>query len=142
MIDRNLNLFSIGFLGVALTVFVFMFAGIPMSCEMGYARLDVPWASSATVLTESTRDLEIRLTADHRILIGPNIVPGRILREQLAGIAARGVDRQVHIHADRKVPFSWVQEILVASRDAGFTEVSLVTFRGTRIDALQKGGAV
>ena len=143
MIERNLNLFSIAFLGVVLTVFVITFAGTPIVCTLGSGvQPDVPWASSATVLTESLHDLEIRVTADHRILVGPNFVPEGKLRQQLAAIASRGVDRQVLIHADRHVPFSRVQDVLAASRDAGFREVSLVTFRGPRIDALQKGGAV
>lgn len=103
---------------------------------------DVPWAKSAALLTGSERDLEIRLTRDRRILVGSMIVPERTLRHELARIAAGGVDRHVLIHADGTLPFSLVQTVLAASRDAGFTELSLVTFRGTLFEAWQKGGAV
>jgi hypothetical protein len=141
-LDRYLNLFSISFLGVVLAVFVTTWAGIPMGCEFGGMRPAVPWAGSAALLIDSGFDLEIRLTKDGRIVVGPMIVPERVLRQQLAEIAARGVDRQVLIHADGSVPFSLVQTVLAASRDAGFTELSLVTFRGTRFEAWQRGGDV
>ena len=143
MIDRNLNLFSVAFLGVVLTVFVLTFAGTPMGCGLGWGmQPEVPWAGSATLLTDSGRDLEIRLTRNGQILVGPNIVPERVLRDRLAEIAARGVDRHVLIHADGSVPFSSVQTVLAASRDAGFRELSLVTFRGTLLEAWQRGGDV
>jgi biopolymer transport protein ExbD len=51
-------------------------------------------------------------------------------------------DRHVLVRADGSVPFALVQDLLTASRDAGYTEVSLVTFRGTRLEAWEKGGAV
>ena len=143
MIDRYLNLFSMSFLGVVLAVLVISVAGTPMGCDLGWGvRPEVPWAGSAALLTGSGRDLEIRLTKDGWILVGPMIVPERALRHQLAEIAARGVDRHVLIHADGSVPFSSVQTVLAASRDAGFTELSLVTFRGTRFEAWQRGGDV
>jgi len=69
-------------------------------------------------------------------------VPERLLHRHLAEIADCRGDRRVLIHADGTVPFSLVQEILAASRDAGFAELSLVTFRGTRFEAWKKGGAV
>jgi biopolymer transport protein ExbD len=143
MIDRYLNLFSMSFLGVVLAVFVITLAGTPMGCELGWRmRPEVPWAGSAALLVDSGRDLEIRLTKDGQILVGPMIVPERVLRQQLAEIAKRGVDRDVLIHADGSVPFSLVQTVLAASRDAGFKEVSLVTFRGTLFEAWRKGGDV
>lgn len=135
MIDRNLNLFSIAFLGIVLTLLLVTIAGTPMGRETGRVRPDVPWTRSPTVLAESSHDIEIRLTADHRILVGPNIVPEGNLRQQLAAIAARGLDRQVLIHADRSLPFSRVQEVLAASRDAGFAEVSLVAKRRCALGA-------
>ena len=143
MIDRYLNLFSMAFLVVALTLLTIICAAIPMGCDLGWGmRPAVPWAGSAALLTDSGRDLEIRLTKDRRILVGPMIVPERALRQQLAEITAGSVDRHVLIHADGSVPFSLVQTVLAASRDAGFVEVSLITFRGTRFEAWQKGGDV
>lgn len=142
MIDRYLNLFSLAFLGVVLVVFAFMFAGTPLVCGLGPSA-DLPWATSATLLIESEGDLQIHVTRDRFIYVGSMLVPPRILRRELAGIAARtGVDRHVLIRADGSVPFSVVQGVLAASRDAGFRELSLVTFRGTRIEAWQRGGTV
>jgi biopolymer transport protein ExbD len=141
MIERYLNLFSVAFLAVVLVVFVVLFAGTPL-CSLGTVHANVPWAGSATLLAGSERDLDIHVTRDRQFVIGHMFVPQRDLRRQLAAIAHRTGDRHVLVHADGSVPFALVQDVLAASRDAGYTEVSLVTFRGTRIDAWEKGGAV
>ena len=141
MIDRNLNLFSLAFLAVVLALFVIMFAGIPI-CTYGMPHANVPWAGSATVLAESERDLDIYVTRDRRVVIGVMFVAQRDLGRELAVLAARGGDRHVLVHADGSVPFALVEDVLAASRDAGYAEVSLVTFKGTRMEAWDKGGAV
>jgi biopolymer transport protein ExbD len=143
MIDRYLNLFSVAFLGVVLSVFVMMFAGTPMVCGLGGPPAGLPWARSVTVLADSDHDLYIDVTKEQRILVGRNAVPRRVLRHELVRLAAlTSTNRHVLVRADGSVPFGLVQDVLTASRDAGYTEVSLVTFRGTRMEAWEKGGAV
>jgi biopolymer transport protein TolR len=143
MIDRSLNLFSVAFLGVVLSVFVVMFAGTPMVCGLGEPYAELPWARSATVLADSDHDLYIHVTKEQRIFVGRNAVPRRDLRHELVRVAAcTSTDRHVLVRADGSLPFALVQDVLTASRDAGYTEVSLVTFRGTRLEAWEKGGAV
>ena len=142
MIDRYLNLFSLGFLGVLLSLFLVLFMATPMVCGLGPAA-DVPWAASATVLVETERDLVIHVKKDGQVFVGSRWVPQSLLRRELGELATQtGTDRHVLVRADGAVPFAIVQDILAASRAAGYTEFSLVTFRGTRLEAWQKGGAV
>lgn len=142
MVERYLNLFSVGFLVVVLAVFALLYSGAPIVCGLGGVHANVPWAGSATLLAGSERDLDIYLTRDRQVVVGRMFVPQRDLRRQLAAIADRTGSRPVLVHADGSVPFALVQDVLAASRDAGYTEVSLVTFRGMRIEAWEKGGAV
>jgi len=135
MIERYLNLYSLALLGVVLTLFVCLFASTPIVCGLG-PNVRLPWAANASELAGSEDDLQIFVKKDRAIFIGPIAVPAKQLGSELAYIVSKtGTQRNVVISADSSVPFSLVQNVLAASRDAGFNQLSLVTFRGPRIEA-------
>lgn len=133
MIERNLNVFSMALLVAMLVVLLCVSMGMPMGC--GRIPVSRPFAAEAVVLRGSERDLEITIKADQSVYLGMNAVRVRDLRPALAERA----DRPLFISADRRVPFGLVQDVLGATRDAGITDVSLVTFEGMAIDAYQRG---
>jgi biopolymer transport protein TolR len=141
VIERYLNSFSLAFFGVVVTVFVLVFAGTPIVCGLR-PTVRLPWAHGAVVLSESETDLAVYLKQDKTVFVGPVAVPLRDLSHELRRINLRHMKRHLLLSADGRVPFGSVQEILRAVRDAGCTKVTLVTFRGTRLEAWQHSGAV
>ena len=140
--ERYLNLFSLAFLGVVFTLFLTVFSVTPIVCGLG-PNVDVPWASSSTHLPEAETDLIISVRADGHVFVGPNLVPPRLLPAELASIAERfGTDRHILVHADGALKFGVVKDVLAASSRAGFRRMSLVTFRGTALEAFERGGGV
>jgi biopolymer transport protein ExbD len=141
MIERNLGVFSLAMLGVVLTVFVFAFAGTPIVC--GFApNARVPWAKTASVVREAQSDLHIYVMKDQRIYVGPTLVPKADLQDELRRLASCCGGRTVFLHADAALAYGNIKDVLHASRDAGFSRISLVTFRGTLLEAWHRGGAV
>jgi len=140
--ERYLNLFSLALLGVVFTMFLAVFPPAPIVCDFG-PRPNIPWSPASVVLSPAETDLEISVTSDRRIFIGPNIVPPHALRSELMTLARRtSTDRNVLVSADRSVPYSVVQDVLAAANASGFQRLALVTFRGSRLEALQKGGVI
>ncbi len=140
--ERYLNLFSLAFLGVLFTLFLTVFSVTPIICGLG-PNVDLPWARTSVHLAEAETDLTISVRADGHVFVGPNFVPLPLLDAELASIADRsGTDRHVLVRADGALKFGVVKDILAASSRAGFRRMSLVTFRGTALEAFQRGGVV
>jgi biopolymer transport protein ExbD len=140
--ERCLNIFTLALLGVVFTLFLAVFPPTGIVCEFG-PRPNVPWSSASVELSSTETDLEIRVTSDRRIFVGPNIVPAKALQSELATLGRRtSTNRNVLISADRTVPYSAVQDVLAAAHGSGFENLALVTFRGTRLDVMQKGGGI
>lgn len=141
MVERNLNVFSVALLGVVFTLFLTIFAATPIVCGLG-PDVHLPWATTGTVVAGSESDLDIHVKRDRQIYVGNAPVPQGRLRAELEKISAYSSERHVLISADGAVPYATVEAVLVATRDAGFHRTSLVTFRGTRLEAWHRGGAV
>jgi biopolymer transport protein ExbD len=140
--ERHLNLFSLALLGVVFTLFLAVFPPTGIVCDF-VPRPKIPWSSASVVLPSTETDLEIRITSDKRIFLGPNIVRANEVRSELIALAQRtSPSRNVIISADGSVPYSLVQDVLAGANAAGFQRLALVTFRGTQLDALQKSGVI
>lgn len=140
--ERYLSVFSLAFLGVVLALFLTVFAVAPIVCGLG-PNVDVPSSQRSELLPEAETDLTITARADGHVYVGAVLVPHHFLAAELASIADRtGMDRHVLVRADGKLKFGVVKDILAASSRAGFSRMSLVTFRGTALEAFERGGAV
>jgi len=136
LIERQLGIFSIAFAGVAIILFLFIFAVTPTICDLGpMSFIRMPFAQSASVIHESETDLTIYIRPDQSLFVGKLKVPFSDLSAELARIARIYPDRHVLIAADGSVPFAAVQQVLRASRDSGFTRITFVTFRGNQLQA-------
>lgn len=111
-----------------------MFVATPIVCGAG-PYVDRPFARTAHRLAGSEADLDVSIKSDRSVYVGTNVVLLRDLRMTLADES----DRPLFLSADRTVPFALVQEVLRATRDAGFTKVALVTFEGTVLEAYNLG---
>jgi biopolymer transport protein TolR len=139
-IEQSLGVFSYAFFGVTMVLIIILTATTPMACGV-YVHL--PWASTAAIVDEDQRDLLIWIKRDRSVFVGMNYVaPDAIESTLLQSAQATGKDRHILIRADGAVPYSSVEQVLRATRTAGFNRVSLVTFRGTLFNAWQRGGAV
>lgn len=139
-IESHLGAFTMAFFGVAMTIFLAIVGPTPMCCSFD-GNLRRPWAATSTFIAGTEKDLEIRIRRDGDIFVGPNFVRRSQLRSALQEIAARNPQRSVQIHADGAVRYGAIEDVLVAARSAGFAELSLMTFRGTRFEAWQRHGA-
>jgi biopolymer transport protein ExbD len=135
--ERHLNLFSLAFLGVALGVFVLTFAGAPIVCGVS-PFVQLPWSSTAERLVSSDVELHVFVKKDRSVFVGRAILPIRSLRDELTTIHEQTGERIVVVEADASVPFGLIADVLRASRDAGFGNASLMTFRGNALEASQR----
>lgn len=141
MIERNLNAFGMAMLGVVMALTLAMFPPAPTACDYRPG-VRLPWATTATPVPGTETDLEIMVLADRRIYVGQNLVPAARLKSELGRLASYGPDRQVLVRADGAVSYAAVEDVLAAARDAGFERLSLLTFRGPRLEAWRRGGHV
>jgi biopolymer transport protein ExbD len=141
MIERNLNAFGMAMLGVVMALTLAMFPPAPIACDYR-PRVRLPWATTATPVAGTETDLEIVILTDRRIYVGQSLVPADQLKSELGRLASYGPDRQVMVRADGAVSYAAVEDVLAAARDAGFERLSLLTFRGPRVDAWRRRGDV
>jgi biopolymer transport protein ExbD len=138
MIEKQLNVFALAFIGVVFALFLTVFSTAATVCDFRL-RPHVPFVRTAVLLHGSERDLEITILRNREVFVGRMLVPTPQLQTQLVGILEQTGERSVVVSADGSVPFDVVRQVLQATRDAGFTEVSLVTFRGTILGAYERG---
>lgn len=139
IIERSLGAFSLAMFGVAVTLFLCMFAGMPAS--YGYRiSVQVPWSNTAKLLPSSEGDLEISIKRDASLYVGPNVVRHSMLSATLADLVASRGKRRVVVTADGSVRYGVVEDVMRASCTAGVGEVSLVTYFGIAGEAWAKGG--
>ena len=130
LLERQLNVFSIAATGVLLTLLVIFFVATPTQCRFGPA-VALPYVRSAVPLRGSERDLSVFITAAQQYFVGSGLIESDCLLPDLQSIAERTPDRPIFMHVDPSVPCASVSRLLCALRDAGFSEIHIVTFEGT-----------
>ncbi|HEY0156815.1 MAG TPA: biopolymer transporter ExbD [Thermoanaerobaculia bacterium] len=141
MIERSLQIYGIALFGVVLTLFMALIPPQPIACGF-VPRVSLPWATTATRVHGAETDLEITIRKTGEIFVGQNRVPAAQLAAELRTLADRGTDRQLLVSADGTVSYGDVEQVLAAARDAGFRRLALMTFRGTAVEAWERGGTV
>jgi biopolymer transport protein ExbD len=141
MIERSLNIYGVALFGVVVTLFLALFPPQPIICNFRPS-VHLPWATTATPIEGLDTDLEITVRSDRRIYVGVNLVPAAQLESELRRLASYGPGRQILVSADGDVSYAAVEHVLVAARAADFERLSLMTFRGTRLEAWERGADV
>lgn len=141
MIERSLQIYGVALFGVVVTLFLACVPPQPIVC--GYVpRVSLPWATTATRVHGADTDLQITVRKNGEIFVGQQRVPAAHLAAELRTLADRGTDRQLLVSADGTVSYGAVEQVLAAARDAGFQRLALMTFRGTAVEAWERGGTV
>ncbi len=141
MVERHLQAFALACFGVVMTLFL-VFPPAPIVCGHDGRYVPLPWGATAEPLASSERDLEIHVTRNRGIFVGPYLVPRAKLASVLRELATRDAGRRLLLIADGSLAYAEIEDVVTAARDAGFRRLALVTFSGPRIDALQRGAAL
>ena len=130
--------FSIAFLGVALTLQLIWLVITPLGCQVG-ARVNLPFAASARHVAGTERDLTISIKSDGSCFLGQTWVPIAAFADALAQMPAAS-ERRIVIKADAAASFGTVRAVMRALQAAGFDRAELVTFEGQALEAYRRGG--
>ncbi len=89
--------------------------------------VDLP-ETTAKALPQKEDPIVISIAADGTIQVDKITTDLRLLRQQLAGLAAdNGNRRPVFLKADKKVAYGVVVQVMAALKEAGFDELGMVT---------------
>ncbi len=131
---------QISLVTVVLVLFLSAYASPPPYCFRGVP-VDLPFVSGAPFFTESDRDIPVAVHRDGAIYIDTKLYPAIEFRDRLFELGTRSLNHRVVIRADRSLPFTAVRAVLRSVRDAGYTNVVLLTFQGVPIQLLRKTAA-
>ncbi|MFM0286350.1 ExbD/TolR family protein [Paraburkholderia megapolitana] len=89
-------------------------------------KIDLPHASSQKEDTKPTQ-VNVSVQADGTVLWDEQKVDDATLREKIAAAAKMTPQPELHLNADRKVPYEAVAEVMSAAQAGGLTKMGFVT---------------
>jgi biopolymer transport protein TolR len=89
-------------------------------------KLDLPRAEGAG-RTDAVAPLAVALLADGRLYLGDDPVTLPVLELRLQEAARRAPDTEVHLRADRAVPYGQVAGLIGRVQQAGLNRIAFVT---------------
>jgi biopolymer transport protein TolR len=90
--------------------------------------LDVNLPETTTkALPQKEQPTVITINQKQEIYINKIKGDQKILRQQLASMAAESTDRPIFLKADRQVPYGMVVSVMADIKDAGFDKLGMVT---------------
>ena len=125
----------------AVLAICLMLSGAPLGPSCGGMPVDVPFAPHASFIPLADTNLEISVRKDGTILIATKWYPLQEFAEKMREYRWRASSKHIVIQADRSLSFGQLRPVLSAIRSAGFTNVSLITFRGSRLALLARAAA-
>ena len=133
--SQSLNIFTVGALGTVLVLLIIFIVITPSHRETQPSR---PFIRTAVNRAATERDLNVSVLANGRILVGREYVADDTLRAVLTRINHTTPERPFILEADQSVDYSRINVVLRAARDAGFTEVLLVTGAHDALEGIQR----
>ena len=88
--------------------------------------VDLPQTRAPTLDVDEDR-LVLTVTKDRKLYIGETEIPYTMLRDKLVGNTKLARDKQLYLHADRNLPYGVVVDIMAIIKDAGVTNLGMVT---------------
>jgi biopolymer transport protein TolR len=88
--------------------------------------VDLPQTKAPTLDVDEDR-LVLTVTKDRKLYIGETEIPYTQLRDKLVGNTKLARDKQLYLHADRNLPYGVVVDIMAIIKDAGVTNLGMVT---------------
>jgi biopolymer transport protein ExbD len=89
----------------------------------------------------SDRDLDIYVYSDGSILISTKWYSAREFAAKLLEFRERAADKHVVLRADGSLSFGQLRAVLLPLRTAGFTDLTLITFSGSRAALIARTAA-
>lgn len=71
--------------------------------------------------------LVLTLTDQKRVFLGETEIAYADLRDKLVGNIRLRADKQIYLHADRKLPYGFVVDVMALMKDAGVENLGMVT---------------
>lgn len=88
--------------------------------------VDLPKTAASGVSTQEDPTVLV-ISQDKRITIAKRAIPIDDLKSKLAAIFEGRKDKQIYIQADRRVDYGFVAEVMADVRQAGITQIGLIT---------------
>ena len=81
----------------------------------------------ATPVEATEKKLVLSVDARQRVFLGDVEIPIDELEEKLKSNAKAQADKEVYLHADTRLPYGVVVEVMAAAQRAGITNVGMIT---------------
>ncbi len=104
---------------------IFMIAAPLMTTGL---KLELP-RSEAGQPVDTPESVQLTLAEDGTLRLGDEALDAQGMQARLAALAARAPDTEVHLKADRRVPYGTVAELIGRMQDAGLHRIAFVTER-------------
>ena len=88
--------------------------------------VDLPEAK-ATAITQEEGKLILTLTAERRVFLGKMEIPMAELEEKLKANAKLQADRELFLHADKRLDYGTVVGVMAVIKNAGVDRLGMVT---------------
>lgn len=89
-------------------------------------KIDLPHASSQPA-NDKTAHVDIAVQADGSLLWNGRALSADALRARMAEAARATPQPELHLRADRKVPYERVADVMSAAQTGGLTKISFIT---------------
>ncbi len=86
--------------------------------------------TAASPLSPPQPPLELSMTREGGLFLGPDAVDGAALEPRLVALHAETPDRALHLRADRGIEYGEVLRVMGLVQRAGITKVALVSLPG------------
>ena len=88
--------------------------------------VELPTAQAQPLAMEDNR-LVLALTQQRRIFLGTEEILYPQLRDKLTGNLKMRHDKQIFLHADRRLPYGFVVDVMAVLKEAGVENLGMVT---------------
>ena len=88
--------------------------------------VDLPEARAQT-MTNDEGKLILTVTRDKRVYLGKMEIPFAEMEEKLKGNTKVQQDREVYLHADKKLEYGVIVQVMAAMKNAGVDRLGMVT---------------
>jgi biopolymer transport protein ExbD len=89
-------------------------------------KLDLPQAASQPNDVKPPH-VDVSISADGSISWDGKVIDDAVLKDQIAAVATRKPQPEIHLRADRKTPYERVAQLMSAAQSGGLSKIGFVT---------------
>lgn len=110
---------------VMLVLLIIFMVTAPMMAQG--VEVELPPAAEAEPLTADEQKLVLTITAEKRVYIGTSEIPLERVSEMLKANAKLQADKELFLHADHRLPYGVVVQVMAAAKRGGADSIGMVT---------------